>query len=223
MTINDVYQEIVSITQKIMENGLSIEEKWPDRTGSKVSWQDQKDLSIALKNISYVEKYKVLTSDRNFNFKMLDGALVQMSYEFNSSGRQILSHRLAFFPSPFTERYDENPDDYESLYFGESEYHDLVENNIVAFPIRFDFNVDETLFKEIEHPYSHATFGEYEFCRIPVYSPLTPSIFMNFIIRNFYNYAFRTKGEFCPISEFSFKPCITEVEKNILHINIDRA
>lgn len=72
------------------------------------------------------------------------------------------------------------------------------------------------MFIEIEHPYSHATFGEYEFCRIPVNSPLTPSIFMNFILRNFYNYAFRKKGVFCEISEFRYNNCITENEKGIL-------
>ncbi|MGB4774742.1 MAG: DUF2290 domain-containing protein, partial [Daejeonella sp.] len=100
MTINDTFQEISSITQKIIEVGLSVQEKWPNRTGSKIAWQDQADLSIALKNIPYNEKYKVIESDRNFNFKMLDGALIQLLYEFNATGRELVSHRLAFFPSP---------------------------------------------------------------------------------------------------------------------------
>ena len=220
MTINETFQEISSITQKIIENGLSVQEKWPNRMGSKIAWQDQADLSIALKNIPYNEKYQVLDSDRNFNFKMLDGALIQLLYEFNNTGRDLISHRLAFFPSPTLERYDQTPEAYEELYFGSSEFHDMFEKNIVAFPIRFDYNVKLELFKAIEHPYSHATFGEFEFCRIPVCSPLTPSMFINFIIRNFYNYAIRTKGDICGVSNFRFNSTIDAKELDILHFNI---
>lgn len=220
MTISDTYKEIATITQKIIENGLSIDEKWPNRTGSKISWSEEKDLSVALKNIPYQDKYEVLKEDRNFNFKMLDGALIQMMYQFNNTGRELSSHRLAFFPSPMLERYDSNPQAYEERYFGESEFHDMTEKNAVAFPVRFDYNVSEELFTEIEHPYSHATFGEYEFCRIPVNSPLTPSIFIHFILRNFYNHAFRTKGVFCEVSRSRFNSSIATGEKGILHFNI---
>lgn len=221
MTINETYLEIVSITQQIIGSGLSVQEKWPNRTGSKITWQNQSDISIALKNIPYRDKYDVLNIDRNYNFKMLDGALIQLMYEFNSSGREIKSHRLAFFPSPSLERYDDAPEAYEEFYFGESEFHDVIERNIISFPIRFDFNVDTAHFKEIEHPYSHATFGEYEFCRIPVCSPLTPSVFINFILRNFYNYAFRKKGVICEVTTFRFGKTIQAKEKNILHLSIE--
>lgn len=220
MTLNETYQEIVSITQKIIENGLSIEEKWPKRAGSKISWNDQSDFSIALKNIPYSEKYNELKNDRNFNFKMIDGALIQMLYEYNPTGRNLISHRLAFFPSPTLERYDNAPEAYEEMYFGDSEFHDMIEKNVVAFPIRFEYNVDEEMFTEILHPLSHVTFGEFEYCRVPVNSPITPSIFMNFIITNFYNYAFRTKGVFCAISEFRYANTITNVEASLLHLNI---
>lgn len=196
MTINETYQEIASITQKIIENGLSIDEKWPKRIGSKITWDDQRDLSIALKNVPYYDKYNILKIDRNFNFKMVDGALIQMMYEFDTLGRKLISHRLACFPSPTLERYDNTPEAYEEQYFGDSEFHDMIEHNIVTFPIRFDYNASKEIFCEIEHPYSHATLGEFDFCRIPVSSPLTPSIFINFILRHFYNYAFRTKGVF---------------------------
>lgn len=222
MTINETYQEIASITQEIIDKGLSIEEKWPDRNGSKISWQDQKDLSIALKNIPYPDKYDILKKDRNFNFKMIDGALIQMMYEFNNTGRELCSHRLAFFPSPNTERYDNAPNAYEEQYFGDSEFHDMIERNIVAFPIRFDYNNRDDMFVDVEHPYSHATFGEYEYCRIPVKSPLTPSTFAHFILRNFYNNAYRKKGVFCNISAHRFPhTCITNNEKAVLHFNIE--
>jgi hypothetical protein len=220
MTINETYQEIALITQKVIENGLSIQEKWPKRQGNKIAWQDQTDISIALKNIPYVDKYQALNIDRNYNFKMVDGALIQFMYEFDHSEKNLVSHRLAFFPSPHLERYDSIPEEYENVIFADSEFHDMFEKNIIAFPIRFDYNVNPKFFKEIEHPYSHVSFGEYEFCRIPVNAPLSPSIFINFILRNFYNYAIRMKGEIIPQSDIRFKNCITGNEKKIIHFNI---
>jgi len=222
MTLNDTLLEIKSVTLKLIENGLSIQEKHPQRVANKIVWESQSDVSIALKNIPYSEKYSILSEARNFNIKMLDGALLQFMYEFNSSGRKLLSHRLAFFPSPFVERYDDVPDEYENIRFGNSEFHDMIEKNIVSFPIRFDYNVDDKFFKEVEHPYSHVTFGEYEFCRIPVNAPLTPTIFINFIINNFYNYAYKTKGWFIPISGLRFDNTITANECLILHLNISK-
>lgn len=220
MTLNDAYQEVMSITQKVIESGLSIQEKFPQRAGNRIVWQDQQDISIALKNIPYVDKYNTLNKERNFNFKMLDGALLQFMYEFSNTGRELVSHRLAFFPAPHLERYDNIPEEYETNYFSDSEFHDQLEKNIVTSPIRFDYNVNPEMFIDIEHPYSHTHFGEYESCRIPLCSPITPTIFFNFILRNFYNNAVKTKGNIIPISVHRFANCITENEKQVLHFNI---
>jgi hypothetical protein len=222
MTISDILKEIKITTQEITKMGLSIDNKNPiiNKTGTKVTWENQMDLSHALKNVPYIEKYKTLEKDRNFNFKMLDGALVQMMYEFNGSGRKLISHRLAYFPSTILERYDDAHKEYETTYLVDSEFHDVREKNVIAFPIRFDYNSSEKIFREIEHPYSHATFGEYEHCRIPVNSPLTPSIFINFILRNFYNHALREKNRLFKISDERFDDTITKKETNILHFNI---
>ena len=222
MTINETFKELKSNLSKILETGLSIDNKIPiiNKTRTKITWENQMDLSNALKNMPYEEKYRTLEKDRNFNFKMLDGALIQMMYEFDKNGRKLISHRLAYFPSTTLERYDDAYEEYENPYFVNSEFYDVREKNIITFPIRFDYNNNETKFREIEHPYSHATLGEYEYCRIPVSSPLTPSIFINFILRNFYNYAFREKGIFCNVSNKRFGNTIVGKENGILHFNI---
>jgi len=221
MTIIDTLKEIKWTTEKVIEMGLSIDNKIPIiKDQAKITWENQVDFSRALKNIPYNEKYQTLEKDKNFNFKMLDGALVQMMYEFNRTGRELISHRLAYFPSTILEKYDDAYEEYETTYFADSEFHDIREENVMAFPIRFDYNNSEEIFREIEHPYSHATFGEYKYCRIPVNSPLTPSIFMNFILRNFYNNVFIKKNASYEISDKRFDNTITEKEKNILHFNI---
>ena len=221
MTINDTFQEIVELTNNLIAIGLSIDEKYPNRTSSTISWQNQTDLSIALKNVPYGDKFNTLEKTRNYNFKMLDGAIIQILYQFNVSGRKLLAHRLAFFPSPLLNPYDENPDSYEQEYFGQSEFHDMLEENIVGTPIRFDYNSDDKRFKEIEHPYSHVTFGEYKYCRIPMNAPISPSSFLNFIILNFYNYAIRSKGKFLKISNYRFPNTIVGDEKKIIHFNLE--
>lgn len=220
MTIAEVYTDISKITQKVIENGLSVHEKWPHRQGTKVVWRGQQDVSIALKNIPYVDKYKTLSDDGNYNFKMIDGGLLQFMYEFDKTGRNLQSHRLCFFPSPFVGRYDDDPMQYEDFFSVNSEFYDMIEKNTVTFPVRFDYNVSPSLFKAIEHPFSHVSFGEFEFCRIPVSCPITPTIFFNFILRNFYNYIIRTYGDIVPVSEDRFNPCIDTGEKSILHFNI---
>ena len=120
MTLNDVFQEIRVITQHLTEEGLSIQESLPLRAGNKIIWLNATDISIALKNVPYKEKYDQFNVARNFNFKLLDGALVQLMYEFDGTGRKLHSHRLAFFPSPYLEKYDEQPEAFETDYFGES-------------------------------------------------------------------------------------------------------
>ncbi|WP_291128094.1 DUF2290 domain-containing protein [Flavobacterium sp. UBA7682] len=221
MTLNDTFQEIASITQLIIENGLSIEEKWPSKKDNKISWNDQKDISIALKNVEYDKKFEVLSKDKNYNLKMLDGALIQMMYEFNNTGRNLISHRLAFFPSPKHHRYDENIELYDEKYFGESEFHDIIEKNIIAFPIRFDFNSSADIFIDIDHPYSHSTFGEYQNCRIPVSGPITPSSFMHFIVKNFYFNAYKKNDIIWKVSDLRFQTTISKNEEKTLHLNIN--
>lgn len=220
MRISETIQEIKHLTSKLIKSGLSISERQPVNSNNKVIWEGHSDISIALKNVPYIEKYNVFSNERNYNIKMLDGALIQIMYEFNSSGRRLLSHRLAFFPSPIIDRYDDIPEEYENYRYVNSEFHDMIEKHIVSFPIRFDYNENSKFFIPVTHPYAHVSLGEYENCRIAVNAPLTPSIFMNFIISNFYSYAIKNSKIEVPISTFRFNNRIVNEELGTLHLNI---
>jgi len=220
MTQNEAYQEIMSITLRVIELGLSISENFPNRLGKSINCSDQDNLSSVLKNVSYQEKYEVINNNKDYNFKLLDGALIQLMYRFNSTGRILESHRLAYFPAPNFKTYEDDPEGYEQFFFGNSEYHDLIEKNIVNIPLRFDYSSDIGKFKEIHHPYSHLHLGEYEKCRIPSISPLTPSRFMNFILRNFYNTALVDYcGNYSFPNLYNFSKSTTSSEENLIHIN----
>lgn len=219
MTLNETYQEVVAITQKLIELGLSIQQNFPHREGNSISCKAGVDISPVLRNIKYHEKYELLNKEENYNIKLLDGALIQIMYSFNSTGRSLMTHRLAYYPAPHLENYEDNPESYEGEYFGSSEFHDLLENNVIKTPFRFDYNSDATLFKEVDHPYAHFHLGEYEGCRIPVHSPLTPALFINFILRNFYNTALVA---YCDNFSFplttSFSSTIVGSENSVIHL-----
>ena len=169
-------------------------------------------MSIALKNVGYKEVYEELSKSGCFNVKMLDGALIAFRYRFMNGS--IVEHCLTYFPSPDLECFQNDPE----IYSLDEIYAEVVARNIVPFPVRFDFSADEGKYREIDHPYSHVTFGQYENCRIPVCSPITPAVFCEFILRNFYNIAYKRYSESIPRSKVGFPSTISPIERRIPHL-----
>lgn len=181
---------------------------------SEIGIGERGNIGDALKNVSYRDIYTEMKRTQTYNFRMLDGALVLMMYRFR--GDQVAAHRLAFFPSPFLEEFQNNPE----IYLADEVYSEIVMRNIVPFPFRFDFDCRKEVFEEIDHPKSHLTLGQYQNCRIPVSAPLTPYYFVEFVLRNFYNTAYR---KYCDeISHFiyCFETSITEREMAMIYINV---
>lgn len=170
------------------------------------------DVSVALKNETYPVIYRALDEAQAYNFQMLDGGLVQMMYRFKK--KEIVAHRLAFFPSPFLEEFQNNPD----IYIEDEVFAEVIMKNIVPLPIRFDFDCRKDVVVDIDHPQSHLTLGQYQNCRIPVCSPLMPNQFVEFILRNFYNTAFVKYSECVPSCSWSFGKTITQKEQRIPHL-----
>lgn len=170
--------------------------------------------SYALKNIPYHDIYRELERTQTYNLRMLDGALIQMMYRFRNN--EVEAHRLAFFPSPFLEEFQNNPD----IYLDDEIYAEVIIKNIVPFPIRFDFDCREEVVVEVDHPKSHLTLGQYQNCRIPVSAPLTPYHFIGFILRNFYNTAYRKYEDQLTSFNHCFESSISARERDLLYVNI---
>jgi hypothetical protein len=207
-----ILNQIKQITAKLIQLGLSVQQNFPSHQDGRIAYTDIEDISIAMKNIAYDDIYKELDKAKNYNIKMIDGALIQMLYDFKNT--KLVSHRLAFFPAPNLESFQNEPEIYED----DEIYADILERNIVTFPIRFDY--DPNNFKEIEHPKTHATLGQYKNCRIPVSEPLTPEIFISFILRNFYNTAFQKYSDEFAISNNRFDKTIANKEKALFHFGL---
>lgn len=212
ITSGSIYKQIQYITSKLISLNLSVEQNFPSNQQGNISYSGCTDISIALKNIAYEEIYKTLEDSKNYNIKMIDGALIHLLYNFQAN--KLKSHRLAFFPAPNLESFQNEPE----LYEDDEIYLDILDKNIVTFPIRFDF--DPANFTDLEHPRSHVTFGQYKNCRIPVSEPLTPNLFINFILRNFYNTAFNKFSHQIPLGNCFFDKTITEKEKGVVHLGI---
>lgn len=207
-----ILNQIINITSKLIKVNLSVQQNYPSEKDGQITYSGMRDISIAMKDIAYEKIYNQLDNEKNYNIKMIDGALIQMLYTYH--GKALIKHRLSFFPNPNLESFQNEPELYEE----DEIYADILAKNIVTFPIRFDYDPDN--FSDTEHPKSHVTLGQYKNCRIPVSEPLTPEIFILFILRNFYNTAFHQFTNEFTLSGNRFSQTITSDEKKLLHFNI---
>lgn len=217
MTPQQTLKQIHKLTQALVGLSLSNEQNLPSTQGKpnvtfEISVSTAAAMSVALKNLAYRDIYCELEKARCFNVKMLDGALISLRYRFRYGA--ICEHSLSYFPSPDLEQFQNEPD----IYLEDEVFADVVAKNIVPFPIRFDFSNDEEKFVDVDHPYSHLTLGQYKNCRIPVSSPVGPLAFGGFLLRYFYNTAFRKYSAEFPISKSRFAMTITATERKIPHV-----
>lgn len=219
---HDTLTEINRVVSHLIEVGLADDQNFvflrnlgEDRT--EVTFQGSEYLSVALRDRAYGEIYDSLRSERAYTILLPDGAMLQFSYQF--SGEELEKHRLAFWPSPHLEQFQNNPD----LYLEDSVFADVVSLRIVPFPIRFDHDSNEDVARDVHHPISHLTLGQYENCRIPLSAPLPPAHFADFILRNFYHTAFYQYAGVLPSVPSPYQDCISENERNLIHLRVPTA
>ena len=217
MTPQQTLKQINDLTTALVGLSLSNEQNFPATHGKidgpfEITVSDTGGMSVALKNVAYRDIYVELEKARCFNIKMLDGALILLRYRFYNG--VITEHSLSYCPSHDIEHFQNDPE----VYLEDEIYADVIARNIVPFPVRFDYSSGVTKFVDVDHPYSHLTLGQYTNCRIPVCSPLGPLAFGGFILRNFYNTAFRKYSEKIPVSSLFFEKTITANERKIPHI-----
>ena len=220
LTDIQIRRQIDDITKYVIESSLSNDQNFAfQRNGNsagrmEIAFPGSQNVAIAMRNIPYDEIYQFLSETRSYNIKMLDGALIQMMYEFDN--QTLTRHRLAFFPSPDLLGFQDSPD----AYLEDELYAEIFARNIVRIPIRFDYDASESVHVDLEHPKSHLTLGQYVNCRIPVTAPLTPIQFMDFILRNFYDTAIMKYADGLPRSAARFGDSISPAEREVMHIAV---
>lgn len=215
MTPQNVRKQLDDVYKRLISTSLSVKQFHPkkqDILGGGVKFGDLPLGSISLRDVPYDEIYKEIESNDAYHIKLPDGGLLIFQYTFDGSGT-LTKHRLCYFPSPELPSIDEAP----YLYENDELYGDVVAIKLVRFPIRFDY--DPCSHNDVDHPKSHLTLGQYENCRIPVDSPVSPNAFVLFLLRNFYSRSYRkNKNTFDKKPHhISSEPTITNAERRITH------
>ena len=208
--------EINGVIEYLVGAGLADEQYFAflrtvARNTVEVSFSGAEEVAIALRDRDYGEIYRRLRTERAYNLMMLDGALIQMMYLFAEDEAQC--HRLAFFPAPHMRDYQSEPDMYER----DEMYADVVAQNVVRFPVRFDYDARAERVR-YDHPLSHLTLGQYPNCRIPVSAPLTPGRFVDFLLRSFYHTDRKQYADSLPARGDAFVETIRPDEQAKLHV-----
>lgn len=215
----NIKRQIDRVIEYLVEVGLSDDQNFAfsrdlGEGHVEISFFGSQYIFMTLKDRPYIEIYDRLVAERSYTAKMPDGALLQMMYIFKNG--IVERHRLAFYPSPHLEEFQNSPD----IYMDELAYAEIVAKNVVPFPVRFDFDSRVNVFRELEHPKSHLTLGHYERCRIPVSAPVMPTRFADFVLRNFYHTAFGEYAQRLPRSDAAFEDTIFPTERSVVHVHL---
>ncbi|HDZ8880810.1 DUF2290 domain-containing protein [Aeromonas caviae] len=222
MTPSTVNSQFIEVISRLVRSSLSVAQIYPsikiDGPYTTVGHLNGAVNSIALKDIPYRDIYATIYSNGAYHSKMIDGGLIIMQYQFELKAgvNKLRKHRLCFFPSPDLPSYDTCP----MLYESDNIYLDIVKNNIVRFPIRFDYDPENK--NGIHHPSSHLTLGQYDNCRIPVTMPVSPAKFILFIVRNFYYLAYKHNQNLFDRNMPYITPVhsISDIEKKISYFSL---
>lgn len=215
MTLQGVRKQLQDIYSRLISTNLSVKQFYPKEQmspGGGVSIGSLPLGSISLRDISYEEIYIEIESNDGYHIKLPDGGLLIFQYTFDSAGT-LTKHRLCYFPSFSLPSVDEAP----HLYENDELYGDVILRKLVRFPIRFDY--DPGAHKDVIHPVSHLTLGQYENCRIPINGAVSPNAFVMFLLRNFYFNSYRKEK-----NKLDKKPhyipkmnTLTKLEQEIAH------
>lgn len=223
-TKSNAVSEITNLNRALAAAGLllnsnvPVETRVPGPNGGihdRVSW-DSTMPELFEREQDLVGDYFDWLRHNEFSQLLIDGSMIQISYEF--SGYRIEKHRLVYFPAPYD--FDEN-----ILLHGQQTIGDLVEEKItnpsepvkLRCPVRFDF--DRTA-EAAGHPATHLTILRSS-CRVPVVAPISIGHFIRFVFIHFYAERWHNLPELHSWElVFHDRTMITE-SKNLLHIHFE--
>jgi len=202
----------------VAENGLSVDQNIPyevHRIGDVVDiTHNGNSMAYMLRNRSYREMYADALSSSSYLFRLFDDSLVQMSFQVKAG--ELLRSRAAYLPPPSFDVFQESIELFaEDLIFA-----DIIDRRVVAVPIRIDYDVRDHVVVSREHPKSHFTLGQFEGCRLALSAPITPTLFIDLVLKMFYSKALATCSTPVPSSKYRFKRCLDAREERDTHIHV---
>jgi hypothetical protein len=214
-----VLVEVRDITTHLIEIGLADVYSYPVlRRGVDYEVVEPAEPITAsvVKAASYSALYESQVLSQAFNVRLPDGALLQLSYKYERG--KLSTHRLAYLPSPSLTAYQDNPD----VYIGAELFAEIVGQQVLAVPVRFDYDARIGVAEEGTHSTSHLTLGQYKHCRIPVSGPVTPTAFVEFVLDHFYSTPDTALHSLSRSNSEGFADSITDLEARGTHIQVRR-
>lgn len=207
----DTIQDINQTIAKLYELDL-VRDYHPfcaNKTGSKsseITMSHRSDANTILydKHLSAEYIIDMLLKNQQYTVLLYDKSIIQVEFCFENN--ELIKERLLFIKKHnriWELKEITDADEEDSDWFQD-------EDGIPIF-IRFDFDLTE---QKKGHPASHLHISNHTSCRIPVQNGISFSEFVNFILLHFYD---KEMG-YVPY-RFSNRPSITELEKEMLHID----
>lgn len=219
MTPSEQRNEMQNFLDLLAEASLSLTTTTACKEGTspvRVSWPSGGSTSVFNGNGALLDEYCAFVRERLYSAVLLDGSLLQLSYEINRN--TVVRHRLCYVPSPF--EFDEDLLREEPIVDVVEYYRQQAPTALrPRSPVRFDYDADA---ERANHPASHLTMLDPN-CRWAVSSPLCLGLFVRWVFRHFYS-DFYGVHPFLrwPIRNLGTK-CIRTADEHELHIAWIRA
>ena len=142
----EIESQIRKATQMFTRHNISLANNFPKWVEHDLVWERFKNLSFSLKNEKYQILYRECLQAGDYNFVMIDGAILQMRYRFYKE--TVTEHILVYLPNPYIEKFQEDLPAYMEEYFsGHDFFSEITNEEIICCPMRFDFNMMYPLYR----------------------------------------------------------------------------
>lgn len=179
--IESVYRETKEIFDHLAKKSISFLPNTIVRKDNWVGWASHDtDSNFIIESKNETAKtYLHWLATGNYSAVLSDGAILQVSYDFESD--TPIKHRLAYVPSPLLFDFNVLAPQYPIDEYVKSNLENSLDV-LMKTQVRFDF--DANLASQ-SHPETHLTINSVD-CRIACASPLRVGRFIQFVFKNFY-------------------------------------
>lgn len=228
MNVNKLNNEINKISETLISARMAIDYNFSllDSKQSTIAVKTKKKLFEIVTINNIIDRYKNFISNKFYNCLLFDGSLLQFYYRYSNG--KIINHRLCYIPCPIN-IYSCELEEFSIIGIIEKVQkipQELSNRSKEHTILRFDYDIEN---QSVIHPASHLTFLSSN-CRIPVCSPLSPLMFIQFILNNFYEENFLVENnvnirmidnlKIKKSTSFEIDKCLLEEHEKIFHINI---
>lgn len=155
---------------------------------------------------SNINEYLTFLKEKHFQFQLIDGSLIQLSYEIDSRSN-VKCSRLVWYPCPI----EFIPEELEYATLEELVRTSPTGKIGCRAPIRIDFSPE---LAQPNHPHTHLHLGMEDF-RLPVHRAIEPLRFIRLIVRTIYPKIWETSEIFRAAENWAPQDFLEDEDKSV--------